>query len=88
MQLIELFLRHLAGRAHHDIPVSYTHLAFLVDLEHVRRAQNAGVIRLAAALGVEGRVSPLSLRIAHCLTVSVISSQPLKTLQVISIDSP
>ena len=33
-------------------------------------------------------LSPLSLRIAHCLTVSVISSQPLKTLQVISIDSP
>lgn len=25
--------------------------AFLVDLEHVRLAQNAGVIRLAAALG-------------------------------------
>mgnify|MGYP003009845852 CR=1 FL=1 len=29
---------------------------FLVDLEHVRLAQNAGVIRLAAALGVEGRL--------------------------------
>ena len=29
---------------------------FLVNLKHVRLAQNAGVIRLAAALGVEGRL--------------------------------
>ena len=29
---------------------------FLVDFEHVRLAQNAGVIRLAAAFGIEGRL--------------------------------